>query len=342
MVRFNSSSGAQLCLSWVDRKYRNREVSVRQFMVNHNSDASKILDGLHKKYFQRGSFSEMTSSHWKKYGALQEAAKVGGKWELSGIGFGDHAPKKWWRHIYYLPTSVFLLFLLRSSDRRIVGIARSLAEKVGRMFSYDVARMILSCELIIRNTSGLDGITIAIIGDGYGFLGGLLKAINPSVRIIFINLGRTLLFDVFYSFLAYPRCGHKLIVGHDNSPPVDFTYIEAELVNEIKVCADLFINIASMQEMDAEAIATYFRIIRSQSHTTLFYCCNRTQKSLPDGSVTKFSEYGWLDSDEVIIDELCPWHQIAPMNRPPFIYKFDGPIQHRLVKIRSGREANIV
>lgn len=315
---------------------------MKQFTGNNHSDASEILDGLHKKYFESGSLSEVTSSHWKKFGAYQQAAKVGGKWVLSGIGFGDYSPRTWWRKIYYLPTTVFLLFLLRSSDRRIVGIAKSLAEKVGRMFSYDVARMILSCELLIRNTSGFDGKTIAIIGDGYGFLGGLLKAVYPSARIIFVNLGRTLLYDVFYSFLAYPNLSHKLIVGRDDPFNVDFSYIEAELVTEIGVCADLFVNIASMQEMDAEVIAAYLRIIRSQPCTTMFYCCNRIQKVLPDGSVTKFSEYGWLDSDEVIIDDLCPWHQIAPMNRPPFFYKFDGPIQHRFVRIRPGGEASVV
>lgn len=306
--------------------------------IDEGCNASGIIERLYEQYFQGAPFSEQTSSHWKKYGEFQKVSKVDGAWVLVGIGFGDYAPRTWWRAIYYAPTYLFLYFLLRLSDRRILGAARDLARKVGRMFSYDVARMVLSAELLMRHTSGCDGKTVAIIGDGYGTLGALLKAIYPAVRIVYINLGRTLLYDVFYTALAYPRLDHKLIASPNSATSEDFNYIEAETVRQIVVCADLFINIASMQEMSADATASYFHIIRSQPGDTLFYCCNRIQKNLPDGTVTKFDEYGWLDSDETIIDELCPWHQIAPMNRPPFIYRFDGPTRHKLVKIRPWLE----
>jgi hypothetical protein len=88
-----------------------------------------------------------------------------------------------------------------------------------------------------------------------------------------------------------------------------------------------------MQEMNYEAITSYFNVIRNQNTTTWFYCCNRVSKTLPDGSVINFSEYGWNTSDQVIVDELCPWHQRFPINRPPFSSKFDGPIKHRLIKL---------
>ena len=94
---------------------------------------------------------------------------------------------------------------------------------------------------------------------------------------------------------------------------------------------NLFINMVSMQEMNFKNIEHYFQIIKSNS--AYFYCCNRVSKKLPDNTLINFSEYGWLDKDIIIFDELCPWHQEFPINRPPFTRKFDGRIQHRLIKL---------
>jgi len=55
--------------------------------------------------------------------------------------------------------------------------------------------------------------TIAIIGDGYGVLGTILKGLFPLVRIIFINLGRTLVFDVYYTQKYFEHI-HKLHESH--------------------------------------------------------------------------------------------------------------------------------
>ncbi len=113
----------------------------------------------------------------------------------------------------------------------------------------------------------------------------------------------------------------------------DFRYVEAETIDAQKVEADLFINVASMQEMDHQSIQKYFALIRCQAQDTYFYCCNRISKTLPDGTTVKFDEYGWQPSDSVLFDELCPWHQHFPVSRPPFLRPFDGPIKHRLVKM---------
>src|SRR5205823_5026710 len=58
---------------------------------------------------------------------------------------------------------------------------------------------------------------------------------------------------------------------------------------------DLVINIASMQEMDAPVIAAYFEDLRSRQdgRALYFYCCNREEKRLPDGTITRFAEYPW-------------------------------------------------
>ena len=140
-----------------------------------------------------------------------------------------------------------------------------------------------------------------------------------------------MLFDYFYSMKSHPQSKHQLITK-ENEFIRDFNYIEAETYQDITINGDIFINIASMQEMDMKQINEYFDLISSQNQGTVFYCCNRISKRLPDDSVINFFKYNWGEL-EVLIDELCPWHQKFPIIRPPFIRNFDGPIQHRLVKV---------
>ena len=65
-----------------------------------------------------------------------------------------------------------------------------------------------------------------------------------------------------------------------------------------------------MQEMDPPRIVDYFNDLRTISGSRcFFYCCNREEKKLPDGTITRVRDYPWLTEDLVLIDELCPWHQ---------------------------------
>ena len=95
----------------------------------------------------------------------------------------------------------------------------------------------------------------------------------------------------------------------------------------------LFINIASMQEMDMAVIQKYFSIMRTSTVESYFYCCNRENKTLPDDSVICFSDYPWDEKERIIIDEPCSWHQQYPSNFPPFRRNFDGTHLHRLIKL---------
>lgn len=90
-----------------------------------------------------------------------------------------------------------------------------------------------------------------------------------------------------------------------------------------------------MQEMNPDPIAGYFDDMRevAKHQDSFFYCCNRIEKTFPDGTTVRFKEYPWSDSDQVIVDELCPWHQEFYSIKPPFYHPYDGPIQHRLIKI---------
>ena len=94
----------------------------------------------------------------------------------------------------------------------------------------------------------------------------------------------------------------------------------------------LAINICSMQEMDPAIISDYFNFIRrSGNNATYFYCVNRIEKRLPDGTIVSFFKYPWDEKDKILVDELCPWQQKYYSLTPPFYRPYDGPIQHRLV-----------
>jgi hypothetical protein len=74
--------------------------------------------------------------------------------------------------------------------------------------------------------------------------------------------------------------------------------------------------------------------MRTSSAEPHFYCCNREEKTLPDGSIIRFADYPW-GRNSMIIDELCPWYQQYLSSKPPFHRPFDGPTMHRLVKLNS-------
>ena len=108
---------------------------------------------------------------------------------------------------------------------------------------------------------------------------------------------------------------------------------KCELINKLPI--SLFINIASMQEMDMPVIQKYFEYMRTSTVESYFYCCNREEKTLFDGSVIRFSDYPWDEEERIIIDEPCPWYQQYPSNCPPFWHDFDGTHLHRLIKLNT-------
>ena len=305
------------------------------------------IEYLVSKYFTvTNSFSEETSSHWKKYGEKQ-SIKQGHKsrnWkkrtseginpltklEIKGEGFGDFKKLNFINLISSVPIYIYCSIRLWPK-LKVNTLLKTLIYclKSRQIFGYDVTRMALTIEFLERNIGNLDSKSFCLIGDGYGRIGSILKSILPNCKVVYINLGRTLLFDYYYTSKVFPKSDH-LVIRTQSELSDDFSYIEAERYREIKIEAEIFINIASMQEMNMKTINDYFSLFKSQSHPIYFYCANRISKKLPDGSVINFNEYPW-NGMKVLVDELCPWHQKFPSIKPPFVRKFDGPVQHRLV-----------
>jgi len=304
-----------------------------------------LLKALYDIYYTNiEQYSDVTSSHWREVGG-HEASWDKGVLTLKGAGFGDRLGDDWLRWCYSLPQRFLLQSIISDYPnlKWIVEKAKYVAKRQGTIFSYDCLRQALSLALMSQSLNDIlsaKGARICIIGDGYGYLASLFKTVFPNIQVVEVNLGKTLLFDAAYVQKVFPN--EDVLLLQDKKDCVDaqsgsasFLFLEAEhydWIEELKI--DLFINIASMQEMNLSVVQNYLQFMRnSKGDGKYFYCCNRIEKHLPDGEVVRFSEYGWQEDDKIVFDELCPWYQKFPVPYPPFWKPFDGPIQHRLTQL---------
>lgn len=237
------------------------------------NNAEAILDSLYRRHYLVGQPSESTSSHWRSIG-WHRVAKSGRGWELDGAGFGSRRSDTWLNRLARWP-STRLTFDLLSQNKcpaDLVELGMDVARSHGRLFDYDCARQVMTLALLISRVPGLSrevrfevDFPIAIIGDGYGYLGSLIGAWLPKSRVVEINLGRTLLFDAYYLMQAFPGRRHALYgQGVEAGDTGSFVYLEAESVRDVRsLDARLFINIVSMQEMDPPIVRDYFRLMRA-------------------------------------------------------------------------------
>ena len=289
------------------------------------------------------------SSHWQKY---HSNFKVNNG-VINGIaGFGDN--DKSYNMAVKIAHTIFqfkyrlwayksfrrLLFFLKLDT-----LNSKILKKINKGYSYDCLRQTLSLSFLYEKISNIfnSKSSVLIIGDGFATMTNLIYSSNSVNSIILINLSKTLLVDLLYI--------KKNLNGNDFDNNV-FLISQNEKLNDIENLVlnnskkiilieaknhifldslpfNLVINIASMQEMDYNIIKEYFDHIHKKENV-YFYCCNRENKLLPDGTIIKLNEYPWRFNDKIIINELCPWYQSYYSFSRPFYRKFDGPIIHQL------------
>lgn len=297
------------------------------------------------------------SSHWRKYHSAFRF--LGDRFE--GLqGFGGARPHGVVRGAMH----AWLQRRFRNMGRgfpdfpAIDAVARAITQRQRRLYDLDVLRQALTIALLQHTIRPVlsPTTTACVIGDGFASLTSLLLASGSVGRVVLVNLTKTLLVDLWYLKLWLgPREFESSVclaadAGDlkqwlvDTDPGrqagaapkvIAIQAVQHELIRECPI--DLALNIASMQEMNPPVVAAYFDDLRAvaSSRTLHFYCCNREEKTLPDGTVVRFGEYPWRDDDRVQLDELCPWHQEYYAAGPPFYRPYDGPIRHRLA-ILSG------
>tara|TARA_B100001059_G_C17806849_1_gene569722 strand:- start:710 stop:1642 length:933 start_codon:yes stop_codon:yes gene_type:complete len=224
-------------------------------------------------------------------------------------------------------------------------VAKDILKMNNKAYSLDVLRQVISLAYLKDKGVVKDQGLGCVIGDGFATMTSLLLKCSNQ-KVVLVNLVKTLLMDLWQL---------KLVLGDKFNTDVAFVekksdmlkilslsgkgplvvVVEAENHQLIQECPiDLVINIASMQEMNPEVVAEYFNdiSIAAKKHKSFFYCCNRKNKELPDGTIVNFEDYPWHLSSKVLDDELCPWHQKYYSFRPPFYHDYDGVHKHRLIE----------
>lgn len=232
--------------------------------------------------------------------------------------------------------------------KAIESVAKTIVSKQNRAYDLDVIRQALTLTLLKQKLPlALNGKDVVwVIGDGFASMTSLLLATKSAKRIVLVNLSKTLLVDLAYIKMWIGDQKFEKSVALINSKE-DIQALSTTVENDgIKIIAiqasdhqllhymeaGLVINVASMQEMDYRYIENYFDHMRqaSQKNDVYFYCCNRTEKALPDGTLIRIDEYPWRANDQYMIDELCPWHQKYYTILPPLYKPYDGPVKQKL------------
>jgi hypothetical protein len=233
---------------------------------------------------------------------------------------------------------------------RVWHAAKSLARKVKFSLTFDVWKSAVIVALLEEHWDkhNLSPSTVAVIGDGYGFLSALIRQCRQPRRTYCIDLPKTLAFQIRTHEIADPAASMRLVDATAGQVMADVNFVLPQDVERVEETLDLSINVASMEEMNEFTIAHYFKFLRHRSgRDSRFYCLNRAHKQLPGGEVSRFLDYPWSGRDQIFLDGPCPFytHFFARCTLPngprllgvriPLINYFDGEHVHRLVRLDS-------
>jgi hypothetical protein len=320
-------------------------------MAIPNQDLIQYL--VESYYGEDASYQEsgLYSSYWRIH-TEKAQVRLDSDGQLATCLGASFGVTKWNNVIHRVLEQLCILTHLTHLPHRrellgIMSLANKVCKRMGLDPTMDVFRQVCSLELITRHmgekwTVGRP--TFLVIGDGYGVLSALFKAVFPNSTSILVDLGRTLLFQSFHCQSAYPELIHKLASEVEDPYSTDFVYCPAEELEALeRFDIDIAVNIASMQEMNEATIAQYFALLRRRMKPdNFFYCCNRESKVLYGGELIEFLKYPWHEKDRYLVDEYCPWHQYFFAYRPtekglrifglrvPFVNYYDGKHLHRL------------
>ena len=280
-----------------------------------------ILDKL-KKSIEKTDKDK--SSHWKYYLDKKDYKNI-----FLNMGFGNFTRKT------NLSSTFHNFFLKLIFDKSIFKTEefkkyKIIFDKMKRQIDVDTIRHIFTFNMLKKY---INPKKIAIIGDGK--VNGLIGVLNlfPTSKLFSINLTETLIND--YTIMKNFNLIHEneIQVIEDIGDKINLSkrlFLIPSTFKEIlkDKNIDLFINIASFQEMDKEEINNYMNIIKN--NRSLLYSCNREYKKLRGGEELIFNEYPWGNGTKVFYED-CSWHQRYYSFKPPFIHKYDGNIQHCLI-----------
>ena len=160
--------------------------------------------------------SSNVSSHWMKYLELINIKIVStSRQTLISIdqqGMSSLIKLNLKNILMNLPSLILNLFLFFkfSKNFHIFMKLIQISIRTKRLICFDMIKhgiLVDKTRFLIKKRNFKD---IVIIGDGYGFLGILLKALNPNVNICYVNLEKNLFLDILF---------YKIYFGNKMDPP---------------------------------------------------------------------------------------------------------------------------
>ena len=247
--------------------------------------------------------------------------------ELNHLGIASFTKKSAKNYIHNILTKI--IFGNAIFKTKTYKSYKTVFDKVNRYIDSDTIRHIFTFEMLKKYVNPK---SICIIGDGKinGILGARLTF--PLAKIYSVNLSETLINDnLILDKTDIDLKESVTLVENVNNYCKDsiMTLIPSskkKFLTNKKI--ELFINIATFQEIPNNEINEYFEIIKNNK--SKLYCCNREYKKLPGGEELYFEKYPFSNSKKIFWED-CPWHQKFYSLRPPFIHKYNGNIKHCLV-----------
>lgn len=313
--------------------------------MNINSDSTNLTDKLSSYISENDNYK---SKHWKNYtryfNMKNEKHNIKNnikdfyipKDSNFGVaGFGTISKKNILKKIYhfFFQRLLFLkkISIFYSDEYKII---KNICKIQQRNINLDVLRHVFTMRMI--NKKFKDDLIVCSIGDGRSNLVSPLLMQNNIKKTISINLPEILIADIELilkiideKYIKIADNEHDLnnFLKDDSVKLILIPSNKMEILNNKNI--DLFVNIASFQEMKNETVNQYFDIIKKNQ--SYLYCCNRKYKKLVDGEILEFDKYAFENS-KLIFKESCPWHNRYYSLNYPFFHSYDGEIIHSLVK----------
>jgi hypothetical protein len=308
---------------WIFRKMETLEVIRRTLATSLNLDESE------------------KSSHWKFY---TKQFVIDDNQRIKGIsGFSSRSKAfPFSGAIHERAQKRTFPNFEEAKKSRFHALAKHICKLQERAVDVCVIRHVFTFMLLEEFSLLKKNLTCCVIGDGQSNFISIASAGKFFDKLISINLGEVLLsdLDLLEKLPLQPR-NVRLAQGKSElktllkDKHVNIILVRAHDKNLLEVMnIDLFINMASFQEMTNQLISQYFQVIKSNKAT--LYCCNREVKVLRGGERLEFDQYPWGDA-EILVDEGCPWHKYFYDFRSPRLFRrlsYDGSLRHRLARFK--------
>ena len=287
--------------------------------------------------------------YWQREGERLKVKREGDLVSLRGFGVGTGGAQTFsWKVIHALERLSYREVTERlKSYAEIWSLTRRLARGLSQGLTFDVWKSAVIVATLADHWAqqGLSPRTFAVIGDGDGFLSALVRQFVPQARIYCIDLPKGLVFQAHLHHRADKKARLTRLRWRGEEE-AEVVFVLPQEIEQIPDPIDCAVNIASMQEMSAASIASYFKFLRQRSlPESRFYCVNRLEKPLPGVEAARFLEYPWAREDAIFLDGPCPYytHYVSRLRSPrgvsllgarvPFLNRFDGPMVHRLAHL---------